>query len=79
MSTLIESLAQDHHAQRYHRPQTTQTTQTTQTKRADVARAYAPARETTRSRAGWLLVGLGLRLALPGARGSARRITLLGR
>jgi hypothetical protein len=34
---------------------------------------------STRTRAGWLLVGLGLRLALPGRQDAARRITLIGR
>ncbi|MDE3134041.1 MAG: hypothetical protein KGL15_08250 [Acidobacteriota bacterium] len=67
MSTMIESLAQTRHAERY---------------RASQRPAAAPSGfglENTRSRAGWLLVGLGLRLALPGRHAAPRRIALIGR
>jgi hypothetical protein len=68
MSHMIESLAQDRHAQRY------------QDARVAAARGETPGRmRGTRTRAGWLLVGLGLRLALPGRQDAARRITLIGR
>lgn len=63
MSTLTESLARDRHAARYSKT---------------AARGTAVKQTSTRSRAGWLLVGLGLRLALPGGE-TARRTTLLGR
>ena len=91
MSTMIESLAQIRHAERYHRSQ----------RAAAARRGAADARrngsalenslengfentlenslENTSSRAGWLLVGLGLRLVLPGRHAAAHRITLIGR
>jgi hypothetical protein len=68
MSNLIESLAQTRHAERYQGAQ------------LSAARAETAGRlRSTRTRAGWLLVGLGLRLALPGGQDAARRITLIGR
>ena len=68
MSSLIESLAQTRHAERYAGSP------------ADNAGSQAVAStQSTRSRAGWLLVGLGLRLALPGRRGAGHRVTLIGR
>jgi len=64
MSTLTESLATERHAARYsNRP----------------ARTAGSTHESTRMRAGWLLIGLGLRLALPGGQGAVRRSTLVGR
>lgn len=80
MSTLTESLAQDRHAARY-------------SKAARAPRRPAATQASRRTRLGWLLVGLGLRLALPGhqsggtgrqAGGTARQtgsgqITLVGR
>ena len=64
---LIESLAEDRHSSRY--------------RRATRPRGTAPtaAMRQTRSRAGWLLVGIGLRLALPGGQDRSRTTTLLGR
>jgi hypothetical protein len=70
MSTLIESLAQDRHAERYAGSRHPRHANAD----GDVASHQSP-----RTRAGWLLVGLGLRLALPGQREAARRITLMGR
>jgi hypothetical protein len=68
MSNMIESLAQNRHAERYQGAQFA------------AARGETPGRlRSTRTRAGWLLVGLGLRLALPGRQDAARRITLIGR
>ena len=69
MSSMIESLAQTRHAERYSAPQAA----------GRGAAAPAPRLHRTRTRAGWLLVGLGLRLALPGRQDAARRITLIGR
>ena len=64
MSTLTESLATERHAARYsNKP----------------ARTARSAQESPRTRAGWLLVGLGLRLALSGGQATARQTTLLGR
>jgi hypothetical protein len=64
---LIESLADDRHSTRY--------------RRATRPRVPAPteAMRQTRSRAGWLLVGIGLRLALPRGSERAHTPTLLGR
>jgi hypothetical protein len=63
---LIEGLADDRHSDRYRRAP---------------ARVSAPteAIRQTRSRAGWLLVGIGLRLALPRGSKRARATMLLGR
>jgi hypothetical protein len=70
MSTLIDNLAQDRHAARYptapRRP------------RATTHRAAASPLASTRRRAGWLLVGIGLRLAMPGRQDGTRRARLLG-
>ena len=64
MSTMTESLAQQRHAARYsNKP----------------AGRGSSAQGSPRTRAGWLLVGLGLRLALPGRQAGTRRVTLLGR
>jgi hypothetical protein len=69
MSSMIESLTQTRHAERYSGSQGTV-----------VAHGGTPvSRQSTRTRAGWLLVGLGLRLALPSRQHAARRITLIGR
>jgi hypothetical protein len=64
---LIESLADDRHSDRY--------------RRAPGRRVTAPAEAMrhTRSRAGWLLEGIWLRLALPGNQDRAHTTTLLGR
>lgn len=69
MSSLIESLAQTRHAERY----------TGSPAGAAPQRDASTNMHSTRSRAGWLLVGLGLRLALPGRQDAAQRVTLLGR
>jgi hypothetical protein len=69
MSDLNQSLARSRHAERYRNER--------------VLRAHRDPGLTpppsARSRAGWWLVGLGLRLALPADRRPAHRITLLGR
>lgn len=78
MSTLIENLAQDRHAARY---------QTAAQRRQPLAPADRVAAGETgvsrvagsaRTRAGWLLIGLGLRLAMRGGDTPARRARLLG-
>jgi hypothetical protein len=71
MSTLIDNLAQDRHAARY---QTAPRRPLATTAR----RAAASPLASTRSRAGWLLVGLGLRLVMRGGDTPARRASLLG-
>jgi len=63
---LTESLADDRHSDRYRRA-------------SGHVPAPTDAMRQTRSRAGWLLVGVGLRLALPGGQERARTTTLLGR
>jgi hypothetical protein len=68
MSNMIESLAQARHAERYATAQPSAT-------RGEARRKS----QSKRARAGWLLVGLGLRLALPSRQDAARRITLIGR
>lgn len=67
MSNLTESLARSRHAERY------------TTVRPVVPNDEAQKKQAARTRAGWLLIGLGLRLALPGSRDASRRITLIGR
>lgn len=89
MASTIESLAQTRHAERYRASQraaaTTAVTAAVRHDAADTRRDAADARRdgcalaTTRSRAGWVLVGLGLRLALPGRHAGPHRITLNGR
>ena len=68
MSNMIESLAQTRHAERY-----------AGARAAAARRESAGQLHSTRTRAGWLLVGLGLRLALPGRAEASRGITLIGR
>ena len=68
MSNMIESLAQNRHAERYVAAQA-----------QSAGHVSGSTLRSTRTRAGWLLVGLGLRLALPGRADAARRITLIGR
>ena len=63
---LIESLADDRHSKRYRRGAGHVTIPT------EVMRE-------TRSRAGWLLVAIGLRLALPRGQERSRTTTALGR
>ena len=70
MSTLIDNLAHDRHAARYHVVERRQL--------ATGGRVAASPLASTRIQAGWLLVGLGLRLALPGRQEAARRARLLG-
>jgi len=70
---LIESAAQDRHAERYRRSQ----------RGRDGSRAITETRpfESTRRRAGWLLVGLGLRLISSGPsrhKAAAQRARLIG-
>ena len=87
MSTMIENLAQTRHAERYGVARGVTSGDGSRGElhgahaQSDLQSAHAQtAHTTTRSRAGWLLVGLGLRLALPGGRHAApRRITLIGR
>ena len=64
---LIESLADDRHSNRYRRATRPRVTVPTEAMRQ------------TRSRAGWLLVGIGLRLALPRGSERAHTTTLVGR
>ena len=91
MSNLIDSLAQDRHAARYrsatHRsPATTRrttaviaaTTAATATATSDSLNAATSSPESTRSRAGWLLVGLGLRLIMRGGDTPTHRARLIG-
>ena len=70
---LIESLAQDRHAERYHGSREAQDGAST-TRRTD---AEGRTLETTKRRAGWLLVGLGLRLVAGGDDSAAARRTRL--
>jgi hypothetical protein len=65
--SLIESVARERHAERY--------------QHVPGQRVAAPteALRQTRSRAGWLLVAIGLRLAVPRGSERARTTTLLGR
>jgi hypothetical protein len=70
MSTLIDNLAQDRHAARYQAAR--------RRPRATARGAAASPLASTRSRAGWLLVGLGLRLVMRGGDTPARRASLLG-
>jgi len=65
--SLTESLAHERHAERYRRAPGQRVT------------AHTEALRHTRSRAGWLLVGIGLRLALPVSQERTRTTTLLGR
>lgn len=68
MPNMIESLAQTRHAERYSAVQ------------AAAAHGELPGKlHATRIRAGWLLVGLGLRLAMPSCEDAGRRTTLLRR
>lgn len=68
MSNMMESFAQARHAERY------------ATARDSATRGEAPGKlHSRRARAGWLLVGLGLRLALPSRQDAGRGITLSGR
>jgi hypothetical protein len=69
MSNLIENLATDRHAERY--PAASRPA-------ASVRRGDAPRLATARSRVGWLLIGLGLRIAMRGGDSPARRASLLG-
>ena len=64
---LIESVAHDRHSERYRRQQ-----------RGKHTSPEARAIETTRRRAGWLLVGLGLRLVTGGDKAAAQRARLIG-
>lgn len=68
MPSMIESLARNRHAERY-----------TGGRRATSPWRGVTPLHSTRTRAGWWLVGLGLRLALPGRVDAAQRITLIGR
>ena len=67
---LIGSLAQERHAERYG-SSLARSSKATGSQQADTrththATAKAHSRETTRRRAGWLLIGLGLRLVSSG-------------
>jgi hypothetical protein len=68
MSALIESLAQARHAEHYQHPQPLTRT-----------RRDKPTQLSRRRRAGWMLIGLGLRLAVPSRQSGSDRITLIGR
>ena len=87
MSTLIESLAHDRHTARYQAA----IRASLDTRCGDASslehdldldpnleNAIANKSESARSRAGWLLIGLGLRLVTRGGDTPARRASLLG-
>jgi hypothetical protein len=74
MSHLIESLATDRHAERYETASRRGRSPLTPARCAEASRLAK-----TRSRAGWLLIGLGLRLAMREGDSPARRASLLGR
>jgi hypothetical protein len=77
MSSLTESLAKTRHAELY-----TGCHDVPAPRRSLFSRLARPLRGQPggrRSRAGWLLVGLGLRLALPGSRHASGRTTVIGR
>jgi hypothetical protein len=76
MSNLIESLATDRHAARYEA-----TSRGRRSSRLTPAprRAEGSRLARIRSSAGWLLIGIGLRLAMRGGDSPARRTSLLGR
>jgi hypothetical protein len=76
MSHLIESLAQDRHAARY-RTATQASLAAATTTTSDSLNIAAPS-QSTRSRAGWLLIGLGLRLVMRGGDTPAHRARLIG-
>lgn len=72
---LTASLAQDRHAERYGAPVRPDRYVTQATYRP----ALGPwALQTTRRRAGWLLVGLGLRLVAGRGRAAAHGASLIG-
>jgi hypothetical protein len=79
MSTLIESLAQDRHAARY-QAATRASRDTRCGDASSLERGIEAVKkgESTRSRAGWLLIGLGLRLVARGGDTPARRARLIG-
>jgi hypothetical protein len=77
MSNLIESLAQDRNAARYRSATHTSPATTAATAR-DSLNAESSSSQSTRSRAGWLLIGLGLRLVTRGGDTPARRARLIG-
>jgi hypothetical protein len=77
MSHLIESLAQDRHAARY-RTATQASLAAATTTTSDSLNMAAPSPQSTRSRAGWLLIGLGLRLVMRGGDTPAHRARLIG-
>ena len=64
---LIGSLANDRHAERYDHASHARLTLT-----------ETRALESTRHRAGWLLVGLGMRLIAGGHKAAAQRARLIG-
>jgi hypothetical protein len=69
-NSLIASLAQDRHAERYR--------SVNRGRDRGWVVSEARALESTRTRAGWLLVGIGLRLVAPGGKAAARRARLIG-
>jgi hypothetical protein len=75
MPNLIESLAEDRHAARYRTATHTSLATTSSSLNAD---ADASSLQSTRSRAGWLLIGLGLRLVMRGGDTPAHRARLIG-
>ncbi len=74
---LMESAAQDRHAERYRRAHRGYASKAAPDRTGAEVRVF----ETARRRAGWLLVGLGLRLISSGRSGGeapARRGRLIG-
>lgn len=69
---LTESLAHDRHAERYRHSRHTPLDS------AAALTSESRATETTRHRAGWLLVGVGLRLVTGRRDAPARRARLIG-
>jgi len=70
-TSLLEQLARDRHAARY-RHNAHADEWEVPTRSAEAPGGAGPV-TTTRHRAGWLLVGVGLRLALPGSHREAGR------
>jgi len=79
MSTLIESLAHDRHTARYQAAtRASLDTPCGDASALDLENAIANKSESARSRAGWVLIGLGLRLVMRGGDTPGGRARLIG-